>query len=133
MHCVSQDTKIWVDCFGGYINCIYKHPELKNVMRLRFVTLKGSLDLKDKGESVKEVLIKFPFNDACEHVLAKHQVKVNQEICVSFACLKVWYHTKSKHFITDRSKAVVLMWFSVACFWCQSFGDVSPYVCSLYF
>ena len=22
---------------------------------------------------------------------------------------------------------------SVACFWCQSFGDVSPYVCSHYF
>ena len=33
-------------------------------------------------------------------------------------------------FITDRFKAVVLLWFSVACFWCQSFGDVSPYVCS---
>ena len=25
------------------------------------------------------------------------------------------------------------MWLSVACFWCQSFGDVSPCVCSLYF
>ena len=24
--------------------------------------------------------------------------------------------------------AVVLLWFSVACFWFQSFGDVSPYV-----
>ena len=35
--------------------------------------------------------------------------------------------------ITDRSKAVVLLWFSVACFWCQSFGDVSPHVCSYYF
>ena len=23
-------------------------------------------------------------------------------------------------FISDRSKAVVLLWFSVACFWCQS-------------
>ena len=33
-------------------------------------------------------------------------------------------------FITDRSNAVVLFWFSVACFWRQSFGDVSPYVCS---
>ena len=22
---------------------------------------------------------------------------------------------------------------SVACFWCQGFGDVSPYVCSYYF
>ena len=22
------------------------------------------------------------------------------------------------------------MWFSVACFWCHSFGDVSPYVCT---
>ena len=31
------------------------------------------------------------------------------------------------------SKAVVLLWFSVACFWCQSFGDVSPYVCSYHF
>ena len=30
-------------------------------------------------------------------------------------------------------KAVVLLWFYVACFWCQSFGDVSPYVCSYYF
>ena len=29
---------------------------------------------------------------------------------------------------TDR-----LLWFSVACFWCQSFDDVSPYVCSYYF
>ena len=36
-------------------------------------------------------------------------------------------------FITDRSKAVVLLRFSVACFWCQSFGDVSPYVCSYFF
>ena len=25
-------------------------------------------------------------------------------------------------FITGRSRAVVLLWFSVACFWCQSFG-----------
>ena len=24
------------------------------------------------------------------------------------------------------------MEFSVACFWCQSFGDVSPYVCSYF-
>ena len=32
--------------------------------------------------------------------------------------------------ITDRSKAIILLWFSVTCFWCQSFGDVSPYVCS---
>ena len=39
----------------------------------------------------------------------------------------------SNNFISDRSKAVVLLWFSVACFWCQSFGDVSPYVCSNYF
>ena len=31
------------------------------------------------------------------------------------------------------SKAVVLLWFSVACFWCQSFGDVSAYMCSYYF
>ena len=30
-----------------------------------------------------------------------------------------------EQFITDRSKAVVLLWFSVACFWYQSFGDVS--------
>ena len=35
--------------------------------------------------------------------------------------------------ITDRSKTVVLLWFSVACFWCQRFDDVSPYVCSYYF
>ena len=34
---------------------------------------------------------------------------------------------------SDRSKAVVLLYFSVACFWRQSFGDVSPYVCSYYF
>ena len=25
------------------------------------------------------------------------------------------------------------MWISVACFWCQSFGYVSHYVCSLYY
>ena len=36
-------------------------------------------------------------------------------------------------FITDRSKAVVLLWFFVACFWCKSFGDVSPYVYLYYF
>ena len=38
-----------------------------------------------------------------------------------------------QQFITDHSKTVVLMWFSVACFNVKSFGDVSPYVCSLYF
>ena len=27
-----------------------------------------------------------------------------------------------QEFITDRSNAVVLLWFFVACFWCQSFG-----------
>ena len=27
----------------------------------------------------------------------------------------------------------VLLYFSVACFWCQSFYDVSPYVCIYYF
>ena len=32
-----------------------------------------------------------------------------------------------------RSKGVVLFWFSVAWFWCQSVCDVSPYVCSYYF
>ena len=32
----------------------------------------------------------------------------------------------------DRSKAEVLLCFSVACFWCQRFGEVSPYVCSYY-
>ena len=26
-----------------------------------------------------------------------------------------------------------MLWLSVACFWYQSFGDVSPYVCSYYF
>ena len=26
-----------------------------------------------------------------------------------------------------------MLWFSVACFGGQSFGDVSPYVCSYYF
>ena len=31
--------------------------------------------------------------------------------------------------ITPSSKAVVLLWFSVVCYLCQSFGDVSPYVC----
>ena len=31
----------------------------------------------------------------------------------------------SQYFITDRSKAVVFLCFSVACFWCQSFGDVT--------
>ena len=31
--------------------------------------------------------------------------------------------------ITEHSKVVVLLCFCVTCFWCQSFGDVSPYVC----
>ena len=34
--------------------------------------------------------------------------------------------------MTDCSNAVVLLWFLVACFWCQSFCDVSPYVCLYY-
>ena len=34
--------------------------------------------------------------------------------------------------ITDRSKAVVLLWFFVVCFWCQSFGDVPAHVCSYF-
>ena len=38
-----------------------------------------------------------------------------------------------KLFITDRSKAAIVLFFYVACFSCQSFGDVSPYVCSYYF
>ena len=38
-----------------------------------------------------------------------------------------------KTLITDRSKAIILLWFSVTCFWYQSFGDVSPYMCSYYF
>ena len=38
-----------------------------------------------------------------------------------------------QQFITGRSNVVILLWFSVACFWCQSLGDVSPYVCSYYF
>ena len=32
---------------------------------------------------------------------------------------------------TERSNAVVLLWFSVACFWCQSFGDVVNIIFSL--
>ena len=43
------------------------------------------------------------------------------------------FEPPSPLFITDRSKAEVLLWFSVACFWCQSFGGVLPYVCSYYF
>ena len=35
--------------------------------------------------------------------------------------------------ITDRSKAVVLLWFFVPFFLCQSFGDVLAYMCSYYF
>ena len=38
----------------------------------------------------------------------------------------------SKYIFTDRSKVVLLLWFSVACFGAE-FGDVSPYVCSYYF
>ena len=34
---------------------------------------------------------------------------------------------------TNNSKAIVLLWFSVACFWCQCFGDVSPYICQYHF
>ena len=39
----------------------------------------------------------------------------------------------TSRFIIDRSNAVALLWFSVTCFWCQNFGDVSPYTCSYYF
>ena len=39
----------------------------------------------------------------------------------------------SQLFITDRSKAVILLWFSVTCFLVSNFGDVSPYACSYYF
>ena len=38
-----------------------------------------------------------------------------------------------QYFITDGSEAVVVLWFSVACFGCQSFCDVSLYVCLSYF
>ena len=47
--------------------------------------------------------------------------------CARIICLS------PQEFITDRSNAVVLLWFSVACFWCQSFDDFSSYVCSFYF
>ena len=36
----------------------------------------------------------------------------------------------TRWFVADRSGAVVLLWLSVACFWCRSFDDVSYYVCS---
>ena len=36
----------------------------------------------------------------------------------------------TRWFVADRSGAVVLLWFSVACFWCRSFDDISHYVCS---
>ena len=32
-----------------------------------------------------------------------------------------------------RYKRPILLWFSVTCFWCQWFGDVSKYVCFYYF
>ena len=31
--------------------------------------------------------------------------------------------------VAGRSRALVLLWFSVACFWCQSLGDVSHLMC----
>ena len=34
--------------------------------------------------------------------------------------------------ITDCSKAVVMLWFAVGCFWCQGSIDVSSNVCSYY-
>ena len=34
-------------------------------------------------------------------------------------------HVGLASFISVRSKAAALLWFSVACFWCQSFGNVS--------
>ena len=57
---------------------------------------------------------------------------INQlNVCTTSETEGVVVHLKPEfHY---RSKAVVLLWFSVACFWCQSFGDVSPYVCSYYF
>ena len=36
-------------------------------------------------------------------------------------------------FIADRSGAEVLLWFSVACFWCRRFGGILPFVCSCFF
>ena len=33
------------------------------------------------------------------------------------------FKSPHKYFIADFSMAVVLLWFSVACFWCQSFGE----------
>ena len=36
-------------------------------------------------------------------------------------------------FITEGFKAVVVLLFYVAWVWCQSFVDVSLYVCSFYF
>ena len=45
--------------------------------------------------------------------------------CVFISCKFNWR--------TDRSKADFLFWLSVTCFLCQSFDDVSPYVCSYKF
>ena len=41
----------------------------------------------------------------------------------------------SGHIAAARSSVLlnVFLWFSAASFWCQSFGDVSPKVCSYYF
>ena len=39
----------------------------------------------------------------------------------------------SNSLLTVPRLVVVLLWFYFACFWYQSFGDVSLYVCSYYF
>ena len=45
----------------------------------------------------------------------------------------VWLVLGPQWFVAGRSGAMVLLLFSVACFWCRRSGDVSPLVGSYYF
>ena len=47
-----------------------------------------------------------------------------------FLLFKNLHGLGTRWFVADRSGAVVLLWFSVACFWCRNFGDNLHYVCS---
>ena len=66
------------------------------------------------------------------YYIAKKQLIRNQRMFMNLMFPALGHIIGSFATFTD-SKVVVLMWFSVTCFWCQSFDDVSSYVSSNYF
>ena len=68
----------------------------------------------------------------CRLIIFRGRARYNLNLLPVTYSNKVVYWFIYWSLTTDRSKAVVLLWFSVVRFWYHSFSDVSPYECSVW-